>query len=292
MARLRPCIITCLSLLDALDLSPDAAGQVTHQMALLQDSLLNPVDDQKWERRTHITGNTILRVTPLDSDANRTSPGKLLALALFNLSDIQFQFAWQIGLIQGVITLGTVLDDASVIAGHGINRALALRPLAAGLPRLVLDPWFIKQMKTEPLLQPTPERSPPHEVMRWLSARDSDSLFYLDYLAFGLPAAAGSAVHPKAHALAQHAKAIVVRLRQLAKKGEVDDRARALGWLRRYHNRTVDRLFRNLKNHDAAAVEQATSDAPQPPAQEEPTFGGLRRSELRVPRIGPICYSF
>lgn len=291
MARLRPCIITCLSILDEPALLPDGPGQVSHYVERLHGCFLHdPQGDKQFERRSCFLGPQYLRITPIDSDANSAYPVGLLFHALM---DLVFANA-NLGRFQlpasGVVTFGSVLDDRQVFVGHGITQALAEQTLAAGLPRIVVSPHVLSAWEQEPLLRKDAHTlAQEREYVRRLLFRDRDGLWVLDPLGAMSDQCADDEEY--ARLLQESAKTLRKALR-MAKKGDMDDRARAMGWLRRYHNRTVDRLFRDLRKTAAPPVEPATPDAPKLPAEEEPTFGGLRRSELRVPRIGPICYSF
>lgn len=305
MPRLRPCIITCLTILDEPALLPAGPGQVSLYAERLQRCFLHdPRGDKQFERRSCFLGPHYLRVTPIDSEANSAYPVGLLFHALM---DLVFANA-NLGRFQlpasGVVTFGTVLDDRQVFVGHGITQALAEQKIAAGLPRIVVSPHVLFALEQEPLLRKdTHTLAQERGYLRPLLFRDRDGLWVLDPL--GAMADQCADDEEYGQLLRECAETLRKGLRKAKKADTLDDRARALGWLRRYHNRTVDRFFHGLKSQEAPTVgpgadAERSSEGAGPSSEAagpfseaaEPTIGGRRRAELRVPRIGPICYSF
>lgn len=288
MPRLRPCLITCLSLIEEPPLLPDGAGQATYHTHILRRCFFSDSEERKqFEKRFCFLGPQLLRIAPLDSDANSVYPVGLLFNELLDLVHGNANLGRFMLPMGGVVTLGSVLDDREVFIGHGIAQALRRRSLSAGLPRIVVDPEVLAALELDPLLRKdthTVERE--QEYIRRLLFRDRDGLWVIDPLRAMRRECDGDEEY--AALLHESAECLKQQLRSAGKRSDLDDYIRALGWLRRYHNRRVDRLFRRLT---ASTQETAVSPATQT-TEAEPLFVGFHRADLRVPRIGPICYAF
>lgn len=292
MPRLRPCLITCLSLVEEPPLPPDGPGLVSRHADILRSCFRSdPKDLNPFEKRVCFMGPQLLRIVPLDSDANSAYPVGLLFDELIHLIHGNANLGRFMLPMGGVVMLGTVLDDREAFIGHGITQALQRRSLCAGLPRIVVAPDALEALETEPLLRKdTHTVKQEQEYIRRMLFRDRDGLWVLDPLKGMRGECDGDDEY--ARLLHESAECLKRQLRLARKRDIIDDRARALGWLRQYHNRRVDCLFSKQPAGREEPTEVPEMQAVDTAGKESsPVFAGFRRADLRVPRIGPICYA-
>ena len=155
----------------------------------------------------------------------------------------------------------------------------------------MVAPDALEALETEPLLRKdTHTVKQEQEYIRRMLFRDRDGLWVLDPLKGMRGECDGDDEY--ARLLHESAECLKRQLRLARKRDSLDERARALGWFRRYHNQRVDRLFDKQLVGGEEPTEVSTIPTVDTVEKESsPVFAGFRRADLWVPRIGPICYA-
>lgn len=180
----------------------------------------------------------IVRVTNLLARGNISTPTGLLFHEVLSIVHMQAHLAAEGVFIRGSLTVGKIYTGHGLIFGEGLNRAHELENQVARYPRIVIDPVALKVFATTPVLKA--EWHTHEEELAYLrrSMRtDQDRVRFVDYL---------TSMGDEIDEPADYAKFLMAHRNIIQRNRKQYKRApRVLekyNWLRRYHNRVVDRL--------------------------------------------------
>jgi hypothetical protein len=179
-----------------------------------------------------------IRSTPIRSKSNRRAPTGLLWNELMSLMFAQVGLISEGYFLRGALTIGKICARKTRVFGPALVRAHSLESEFAIYPRIVIDPVVFEEYESEPLL-----RNEIHDLetekkyIARLVRRDSDGLYFLDYL---------RACLSEFNEEGQELLFLLDHKRLIVKNGARLDGLNKIAakylWLATYHNRTVRRL--------------------------------------------------
>jgi len=147
-----------------------------------------------WSARTYemsfmTFSDCTIRAVPVESKANRKNPDGILWYELNDLLHVQYRMLCQGFLLRGSVTIGDICVDGSTVFGPAMVRGYSLESEIAVYPRIIVDPIVIETFKNDDLLVFCPtgldvkiNRRIDRSHIRKLVRRDSDGLYFIDYL--------------------------------------------------------------------------------------------------------------
>ncbi len=200
-----------------------------------------------FEGRSFQFSDSIVRMMPLDSQANIEHPGGLLFQELYTIALACVEMANRGVAVRGALTVGEAYFSESMMFGPAMVRAYELESKLAVYPRVVVDPEVIETFKREPLLKKD-SRSVSDEakfLQRFLR-RDEDGLWFIDFL-FALRDDLDS---PEAFlGLLANNRTHIEKV--LSQRSALDGVAVKMLWSAHYHNGVLDRLIADGRDADA-----------------------------------------
>lgn len=280
MPALRNCLISSFTLHGAgsLAMAEDGASRLTSLSKLVKRYLYKYVDRyDDIEQKFCLYGKEALRIVPIDNALNRLVPLGLVFHEVLNLVHAQANLSQESIYLAGVLTDGDVLDDPQVVIGPGIAKAQSMTTAWARVPRIVVDPRLLRRLDEEPLLRKDTHTAEQElRFIQKLIKRGHDGLYFVNYLE--CMETECDDVEEYGNFLKNHRDRLVEQLENSRSQG---DRILQLGWIRRYHNDIIRRLFTKRK-------EKASSRK----TPKKLHIGGHTEDELRIPRLGPLVYPF
>lgn len=229
-----PCIIIALELL-GLDEPSTPKKRLRSALALVERELGEPAATKRFDRRLLVVGHRVFRIALIKSD------GAILFRELLDIVHFQSGLIGHGVLLRGVVTLGDVAERAGIIVGPGLSEAERLRDELPEVPRVVVDPRLLREAERNELLRAR-HHTVPMELgyIRQLLREDSDGSWFVDYLEAFATELDEPSMYPDF--LESHRRLVEQRL----ESSPVPSRSsRAWTWLRRYHNRLVNRRVRD-----------------------------------------------
>jgi len=192
-----------------------------------------------FEARSFQFSDCIVRMMPLDSEANRGCPSGLLFSEVLTIVHACLEMANRGVPVRGGLTLGDAYFSGSTMFGPAMVRAYELESRLAVYPRVIIDPQLIDALGREPLLKKdTHSVSEEADYLRKLLRLDSDGLWFVDFLY----AARNEVDDPE-----QYLELLSNNKRHLeealADRKILDEVALKALWSARYHNRVLDQLI-------------------------------------------------
>ena len=127
--------------------------------------------------------DSIIRVRPLDSKANKSARYGLLFFELLDLVHMQGELISHGICMRGGVSLGEVHFEEDTLYGPGFVRAYELESIYAKYPRIVIDPKLIEYIRKDQRLS-SKHNSLQDEIdhIRKNIHQDSDGIYFIDYL--------------------------------------------------------------------------------------------------------------
>jgi len=127
--------------------------------------------------------DSIIRVRPLDSKANKSARYGLLFFELLDLVHMQGELINHGICMRGGVSLGDVHFEEGTLYGPGFVRAYELESIYAKYPRIVIDPKLIEHIRKDQRLS-SKHNSLQEEIdhIRKNIHQDSDGIYFVDYL--------------------------------------------------------------------------------------------------------------
>lgn len=229
LPKARPCIVMSIELLPRSDDPLPFEMQLNGALEVVEDHfervLLNGLD-----RRVLVTDRRVTSLTPI------VGGGTSLFRVLLHVVHLQSKLSERDVLMRGAVTFGDVEMRPDFAAGAGVVEAERLRDEVALVPRIVVDPRVIVEVESNPLL-----RAQHHtvrtelEYIKSLLRRDTDGLWFIDYLAVCIREAEDP------HPILEGHHRLVERRLEAAKT--LDGTSRSTTWLWSYHNEVVEKLL-------------------------------------------------
>ncbi|MBN3808511.1 hypothetical protein [Paraburkholderia sp. Ac-20347] len=182
----REAVITFVDILGFKNLiQKNTYEQVAQKLATVRRlSGLNETEDgEGFEPRVIQFSDSIIRIRPLDSAANKEAGYGLMFYEMLDLVHMQGELINHGICVRGGVSLGSVHVDEQILFGPGFVRAYELESIYANYPRIVVDPYLIDQVRKDPRLtsaEHTVEQDLSH--IRKILRKDSDGIHFVDYL--------------------------------------------------------------------------------------------------------------
>lgn len=148
---------------------------------------LSAVDDQadgeSFKPKVIQFSDSIIRIRPLDSEANKEYRYGLMFHEMLDLVHIQGELINHGICVRGGVSIGDAHVDDQTLFGPGFVRAYELESVYANFPRIVLDPALIQQLHEDRRLAST--HNSLQEEFAYISKnirRESDGIYFVDYL--------------------------------------------------------------------------------------------------------------
>jgi hypothetical protein len=148
---------------------------------------LSDVDDQadgeSFEPKVIQFSDSIIRIRPLDSKANKESRYGLMFYEMLDLVHMQGELINHGICVRGGVSIGDVHVDGQTLFGPGFVRAYELESVYANFPRIVVDPALIQQLQKDKRLAST--HNTLADEFAYISKnirRESDGIYFIDYL--------------------------------------------------------------------------------------------------------------
>lgn len=237
----RPCLVSFFDILGFRDIiKTQSADEIASLMGLFQRAA--QIEDRTaatFEAQSFQFSDCIVRMIPLDSEANKTYPSGILFFEVLAIVHAALEMANRGVLVRGGLTLGDAYFSGSTMFGPAMVRAYELESRVAIYPRVVIDPSVIEALKREPLLKKDTNRVADEvaDIME-LIRRDADGVWFIDFL----HAALEEVDEPKLYGqlLDRHKSAVELALGRCKR---LDDVAVKVLWSANYHNEVLDRLI-------------------------------------------------
>lgn len=148
---------------------------------------LSNVDDQadgeSFEPKVIQFSDSISRIRPLDSKANKESRYGLMFYEMLDLVHMQGELINHGICVRGGVSIGDVHIDDQTLFGPGFVRAYELESVYANFPRIVVDPALIQQLQKDKRLASTHNTLADElAYIRKNIRRESDGIYFIDYL--------------------------------------------------------------------------------------------------------------
>jgi class 3 adenylate cyclase len=244
----RRCLVSFFDILGFRDIvNKKEPGEIASLMDLFQSTgKISPETEEAFEARSFQFSDCIVRMMPLDSDANTRYPMGILFHEILAIVHAALEMANRGTLLRGGLTIGDVYYSESTVFGPAMIHAYELESRAAVYPRVVVDPAVVEALKSEPLLKKDTHQTSDEvaEVLQLLR-RDADGVWFVDFL----HAALGEVDEPHLYEqlLDKHKKCVEKALGNCKK---LDDVAIKVLWAAHYHNQVLDRLVADGDNRD------------------------------------------
>ena len=127
--------------------------------------------------------DSIIRIRPLDSAANKESPYGLMFQEMLDLVHMQGELINHGICVRGGVSLGQVHFDDETLFGPGFVRAYELESIYANYPRIVIDPYLIGELKkNQQLASAQNTLSEEFSYIQKNVRKGSDGIYFIDYL--------------------------------------------------------------------------------------------------------------
>lgn len=240
MAEYRDCIVCFFDVLGFSEMVEHSSPTDIESRldALLRYSSLDPALKKAFEAEAYHFSDTVVRVTPLDSDNGAHAVG-LLFHEVLDLVHIQMELVKHAVWVRGGVTVGKVRFTERQVFGPGLVRAHQLESELAQFPRIVLDPSLLAALGTDVRLRKdTHSADEERRHMRNLLRRDADGLWFVDYLRAG----ESEVDEPEFFELMLKGHRAAISA-QIAKHPKLDRVGQKLAWMAQYHNNVVQELL-------------------------------------------------
>lgn len=140
-------------------------------------------DGEGFEPKIVQFSDSIIRIRPLDSEANKESRYGLMFYEMLDLVQMQGELINHGICIRGGVSIGNVHFDNQTLFGPGFVRAYELESMYANYPRIVIDPNLIAQLRKDKRLASS--HNTLEEEFSYISKnvrRESDGIYFIDYL--------------------------------------------------------------------------------------------------------------
>jgi hypothetical protein len=135
------------------------------------------------EIRFQTFSDCTVRSVPLDSKSNQKNPSGILFHELLNLVHAQYRLIVDGYFMRGGVTIGQISFDDQMVFGPAMVRAYTLEQDFAVYPRIVIDPYVFEVFESDPLMiNDIHDVQAEKEYLRQLIRRDSDGIYFVDYL--------------------------------------------------------------------------------------------------------------
>lgn len=148
---------------------------------------LSDVDDQadgeSFEPKVIQFSDSIIRIRPLESKANKESRYGLMFYEMLDLVHMQGELINHGVCVRGGVSIGDVHFDDQTLFGPGFVRAYELESVYANFPRIVVDPALIQQLQKDKRLVST--HNALADEFAYITKnirRENDGIYFIDYL--------------------------------------------------------------------------------------------------------------
>lgn len=252
-----------LGMKELLRRAGDDANKVASVLNIFRE--FSTPDEQSrsiWKWKFVNFSDLIVRVLPINTEANIRHRLGLVFHETFDLCHLQVNLINRGVLVRGALTLGFITVDGGLIFGPALSRAYKIESKIAKYPRIAIDKDVLRGLKEIPALRSHPFE----EEMQYLEGtlrKDKDGVLFLDYLNWTMNNADSNLQH--IDFVRTHRKFILTQIAELAKldmrKTESKSRREKVFWMKKLHNTHVRKLDPNYLFDEA----------------------GIRRSALLVP---------
>lgn len=127
--------------------------------------------------------DSIIRIRPLDSEANHEAPYGVMFYEMLDLVHMQAELINHGICVRGGVSIGEVHYDDDTLFGPGFVRAYEMESIFANYPRIVIDPALIQLLGNDRLLFSNHNSTDDELIsIRKNIAKGSDGLYFVDYL--------------------------------------------------------------------------------------------------------------
>lgn len=202
-------------------------------------------DGEGLEPKTIQFSDSIIRIRPLDSAANKEMRYGLMFYEMLDLVHMQGELINHGICVRGGVSLGEVHFDNQTLFGPGFVRAYELESIYANYPRIVIDPLLIDRVRKDQRLasaQNTLKQE--FSYIRKSLRKDSDGIHFIDYLRSFLAEIDDPDNIPMF--LAKH-KDIIVQ--NAGNADQLSSVAAKYLWMASYHNKLISELKDEFFEH-------------------------------------------
>ena len=233
-----PHLVTYLDILGFRDLiAEESPNLISRAIRKVIEATAPKHPDAKRFKENYVNfSDLIVHTVPVNSKANVRTRIGLVYGRVVDLLEAQVALIQEGLLVRGALTLGPMERSYKVLFGPGLIEAYDLERTKARFPRIVLDPFLLRELKTNPILR----RHRYREEMRFLSPllkTDEDGYVFIDYLR-GLRGERESSDYFRF--LKIHRDLVTRGLAEFRRDRDVLPK---YGWLKRYHNEAVTALI-------------------------------------------------
>lgn len=180
-----PALLSYFDVLGMRDLLTEAdndANKVASVLNLFREFSKPDEPSRKiWKWKFVNFSDLVVRVLPINTDANRQVRLGLVFHEIFDLCHLQVNLVNRGVLVRGALTLGFITFRDGLIFGPALARAYDIESRIAKYPRLVVDEVVVEGLKQIPALRAHSFKEE-MEYLKGTLRRDSDGALFLDYL--------------------------------------------------------------------------------------------------------------
>ncbi len=207
--------------------------KVVHRLSGVNEQ--NENDGEGFESRVIQFSDSIIRIRPLDSTANKKFRYGLMFHEMLDLVHLQGELINNDVCIRGGVSIGLVHFDNETLFGPGFIRAYEMESAYANYPRIALDPNLIEQLqKDQRLASGHNLLADEFDHIQKNIRKGSDGIYFINYLRSFLGEIDDAENVP---AFLAHHKEIILR-NASAFQGLNPVSAKYL-WMATYHNEVI-----------------------------------------------------
>ena len=140
-------------------------------------------DGEGFEPKIIQFSDSIIRIRPLDSKANKESRYGLMFYEMLDLVQMQGELINHGICIRGGVSIGDVYFDDQTLFGPGFVRAYELESIYANYPRIVIDPVLIDNLRKDKRLASSHNSlTDEFEYISKNVRKEADGIYFIDYL--------------------------------------------------------------------------------------------------------------
>jgi hypothetical protein len=246
-------VVTFLDVLGFRDIVNTRASEyVAHLLDLVSKFASPPEPGNPYAPTILAFSDSVVRVLPIDSEANTTLPTGLLVSEIIDLLHAQAELVNERILIRGAVTVGNVFASPTRVFGPALIEAYELESRTAIHPRVVVSPAAIHAHRTVPALV-----GAQHDLEYEISEIESltridecDGVRFIDYVRGIAEEVDDASLY--AEFLGKHRSI----LQHAARAGHPASVQEKYAWLASYHNDAVAELNQGFL--DSLEVDRAT----------------------------------
>lgn len=204
-------------------------------------------DGEGFEPKIIQFSDSIIRIRPLDSKANKESRYGLMFYEMLDLVQMQGELINHGICIRGGVSFGDVHFDDQTLFGPGFVRAYELESTYANYPRIVIDPVLINNLRIDKRLASSHNTLDDElDYIRNNITKEADGIYFIDYLRSFLGEIDDPSNIPVF--LANHKQIIIDNASGAAELTPIS--AKYL-WMASYHNTVIKELQEDFFAHHA-----------------------------------------